>query len=176
MDTTRKGRFMRDLVREYPQYVALLKRLVEVLPDCRLLVFGTYGYGYLTYEDLDVLIWPGPNCMLSEAASDVVDKCLSGYEIQENCLGYDNSKFMSIKVLPAEVLLAGKICNDKKLNLIIATKIMAIATQQSTIMLAKMPELPDKDQRRGVFEALSELFKSKALTCRLKLDKENLTL
>ena len=163
-DIVRKGRFLRDLVREYPQYTTLLTRLVEVLPNCRLLVFGTYGYGYLTYSDVDVLVWPGPNYTVSEAANDIVNKCLSSYEIQQNCCGYYNSEFVSIKVLPVN-----ESCRGTKLNIIIATKTLAVAMQQSTIMLTKMPELPYKDQRRGVFEALSELFESNSVNLPLKI-------
>ena len=163
-DVVRKGRFLRDLVREYPQYTTLLIRLVETLPDCRLLVFGTYGYGYLTYSDIDVLVWPGPSHMLSEAENDVVDKCLSGYEIQQHCCGYDDSEFTSIKVLPVSASFRGT-----KLNIIIATKTLAVATQQSTIMLTKMPELLNKDQRRGVFQALSKLFESNSVNLPLKI-------
>lgn len=161
---TRKGRFLRDLVREYPQYTTLLTRLVEVLPNCRLLVFGTYGYGYLTYSDIDVLIWPGPNCMVAEAANAVFEKCLSDYETQESNCGYDDSEFTSIKVLQASKAHSGT-----KLNIILATKTLAVATQQSTIMLTKMPELLNKDQRRGVFQELTKLFKNNSVNLPLKI-------
>lgn len=163
-DVARKGRFLRDLVREYPQYTTLLTRLVGALPDCRLLVFGTYGYGYLTYSDIDVLVWPGPNHMLSEAANDIVNKCLSGYKIQENYYDYDDSEFISIKVLPVSKSFGGT-----KLNIVIVTKALAVAMQQSTIMLAMMSELPYKDQRRSVFKALKELFESNSVNLPLKI-------
>lgn len=150
-------RSLRDLVNDFPQYRKLLQRIIESLPDSRLFVYGTYGYGYSKYVDVDVLVCPGDMLSPSEAACKVTDNCSQSYTVLSANISdaYSDYDLVPIKMMPVG---ANGAC--KHINLVFANKDIANAAQQASIMMSRMPQINDKQVRIGVFIALQNLFKS----------------
>lgn len=142
------GRKFSDFLFEFPMYNTVFAAAKATARRQKVLLTGTYGYGYDEYVDIDIVLsCEDPKTVINNVTSVEKFSKLFQLEVSGNA-GYRNTDFASFKV---------KYACKPAVNFIVVKDSAFAKWRYATRVMRKSTVVRDKLHRTRVFEALKAL-------------------